>query len=78
MLTRRFFMHLMLTSGIGLLLGQPVQAQSGRDAAAEMARQSTGGRVLSVKPSDDPNRPGYLVKVLLGDGKVRTVHVNPP
>jgi hypothetical protein len=42
-----------------------------------MARQSTGGRVLSVKPSNDPNKPGYLVKVLLGDGRVRTVYVNP-
>jgi hypothetical protein len=62
---------------ISLMLTQPLTAQSERDVAAEMARQSTGGRVLSVKPSNDPNKPGYLVKVLLGDGRVRTVYVNP-
>jgi hypothetical protein len=73
----RFLKRLAGIAGISLMLAQPLLAQSERDVAAEMARQSTGGRVLSVKPSGDPNQPGYLVKVLLGDGRVRTVHVNP-
>ena len=52
-------------------------ASASPELAAEQARQSTGGRVLSVEVSTDPQRPGFLVKVLLGDGRVRVVHVNP-
>ena len=63
--------------GISLMFGQPAQAQDERDVAAEKARQSTGGRVLSVRPSDDPNQPGHLVRVLLGDGRVRLVYIPP-
>lgn len=59
------------------LLMQPTQAQTARDIAAEKARQMTGGRVLSVSVSEDPNVPGFFVKVLLADGKVRIVHILP-
>lgn len=45
------------------------------EQAAEKARTTTGGRVLAVTPSNDPNRPGYHVKVLLADGRVRIVYV---
>lgn len=49
----------------------------GPDAAAAQARSRTGGRVLSVRPSNDPSRPGFEVRVLLGDGRVTVVFVNP-
>lgn len=58
-------------------LAAPTFAQSGADAAAQIARAQTGGRVLSVRPSDDPGRPGYEVKVLLDDGRVRVLFINP-
>ena len=57
-----------------LLLGVAV---ANPQQAAEQAQSETGGRVLSVTRSDDPQRPGYWVKVLLGDGRVRTVYVRP-
>ena len=68
-----------LTLGLVLLCAVPAQAaaQSGADAAVEQARSQTGGRVLSVRPSPDPNRPGFEVKVLLGDGTVRVLYINP-
>ena len=78
-LTYRFSTLLAIILGASLMIAQPsqAQAQDERDVAAEKARQSTGGRVLSVRPSDDPNQPGYLVKVLLGDGRVRMVYIPP-
>ena len=57
----------------------PVYAQqlaTSADSAAERARQETGGRILSVQPSNDPARPGFIVKVLLQDGRVITKIVN--
>ncbi len=45
------------------------------DAAAEIARSETGGRVLSVTPH--PDSTGYIVKILLDDGRVRTLHIDP-
>lgn len=46
---------------------------SGKSAqqAAEEARRKTGGRVLTVKPSDG----GYRVKVLTPSGEVRYVTI---
>ena len=55
----------------------PAPAQSGADAAARIAQSQTGGRVLSVRPSNNPQRPGYEVKVLLDDGRVRVLFINP-
>lgn len=57
-----------------LLLGV---AAASPEQAAEQVQSQTGGRVLSVTRSDDPQRPGYWVKVLLSDGRVRTVLVRP-
>lgn len=51
--------------------------QSGADAAAQIARARTGGRVLSVRPSHDPQHPGFEVKVLLSNGRVRILFINP-
>lgn len=44
-----------------------------RDRAAEIARDATGGRVLSVELEDSG---AYRVKVLLDGERVRTVHVD--
>lgn len=52
-------------------------AQTGADQAADMVRAATGGRVLSVSASNDPNSPGFAVKVLLPDGTVQIHWVNP-
>ena len=52
-------------------------AQSAADSAADQARANTGGRVLSVRPSNDPRTPGYEVKVLLANGTVRVMYINP-
>ena len=45
------------------------------DAAAEIARSQTGGRVLSVTPH--PDSTGYIVKILFDDGRVRILHIDP-
>lgn len=45
------------------------------DRAAAIARQSTGGRVLSVNLTRG-NRPVYRVKVLLNSKRVRTVVID--
>lgn len=50
------------------------QRLSPEEAAIEQVRQRTGGQILSVRPSDDPGRPGFWVRYLK-DGRVRTVFV---
>ena len=61
-----------------LLLFSPLtwaqcSAAAGPDAAAECVRQQTGGRVLSIKPI--PGQGGFHIKILLANGRVRTVAV---
>ena len=51
------------------------QQFSGAEAAAAHIQQTTGGQILSVRANPDPNNPGWLVKVLLTDGRVRTIFV---
>lgn len=76
MMKRPYLLLLALLLGSGSLF--PILAQqSNADAAAQIARAQTGGRVLSVRPSDDAGRPGYEVKVLLDDGRVRVLYINP-
>ena len=48
----------------------------GPDAAAALAAQATGGRVLRVRPRQRNGRVVYEVKVLAPGGHVRTVRVN--
>lgn len=43
--------------------------------AAEQARNSTGGKVLQVKPRDDGR---YKVKVLMPSGQVKSISVGNP
>ena len=45
------------------------------DRAAAIAREATGGRVLSVRLTGN-GRPWYRVKVLTRSGRVRTVGVD--
>lgn len=51
------------------------QQLSPAEAAAAYVQQTTGGQILSVRPNPDPANPGWLVKVLLADGRVRTIFV---
>jgi hypothetical protein len=47
------------------------------NAAAAAAARATGGRVLSVRrDSGNAGQPGYTVKVLMPDGRVRNVRVD--
>lgn len=67
--------HLLFALPLSLLLTAATAHNAGADAAAEIARAQTGGRVLSVTPH--PDGSGYTVKVLLDDGRVRTLHIDP-
>jgi uncharacterized membrane protein YkoI len=52
--------------------GQAQSRMLGSSEAAAIARSATGGRVLDVASAGDV----YLVRVLLADGRVRTVTVD--
>ena len=72
---RRFYRTIFILCFLVFPLG--LMAQTAADIAADMVRANTGGRVLSVIPSRDPNSPGFEVKVLLPDGTVQIHFVNP-
>ncbi len=61
----------------------PVQAfqitprDQAADRAAELARASTGGRVVSVRPAYENPATEYEVRILLDDGLVRRVVIDP-
>lgn len=70
--------HRLAVLGLLVAMTMPLAAQpSGADAAAQIARSRTGGRVLSVRPSNNPQHPGFEVKVLLSNGRVRVLFINP-
>ena len=62
--------------------GEPPRARENRpprqfadpDRAANAAREATGGRVLGVQGLDRDGRPGYRVRILQPDGRVRNFH----
>ncbi|MDS4022750.1 MAG: hypothetical protein RKR03_19910 [Candidatus Competibacter sp.] len=47
------------------------------DRAANAAREATGGRVLGVQGADRDGQPGYRVRILQPDGRVRSLHFDP-
>lgn len=46
------------------------------DQAAQIARGSSGGRVLDVRTVAENGELVYLVRILMADGRVRIVAVN--
>ena len=48
----------------------------GESSAAHIAARSTGGRVLSVRSQGKSGRVIYRVKLLMPDGRVRSVRVD--
>lgn len=48
----------------------------GKDEAAALARQATGGRVLDIEAEEGGGEKVYRVKILLPDGRVRVVRVD--
>jgi hypothetical protein len=52
-----------------------VGGASDAGAAARQAAAMTGGRVLDVQTHMQGERPLYLVRVLLGDGRVRVIQI---
>lgn len=63
---------------VALLLGvsAPVWAQVSRDAAATLAQQASGGRVLAVERVERQGQIFWRVKVLTPAGEVRVVMVD--
>lgn len=47
------------------------------DEAVARARRETGGRVLSAQVQEDRGRTVYRIKLLLPNGSVRVVQVDP-
>ncbi|MCC8994910.1 MAG: hypothetical protein LM550_14745 [Candidatus Contendobacter sp.] len=47
------------------------------DRAANAAREATGGRVLGVQGADQDGQPGYRVRILEQNGRVRSLHFDP-
>nr|WP_282571440.1 PepSY domain-containing protein [Methylonatrum kenyense] len=45
--------------------------------ATRMVREETGGRVLSAEEVQRGNRTVYRIRVLMGEGRVRVVEVDP-
>ena len=71
--------RLMLALLVSVLVASGAVADKKRgaansDEAAAIARESTGGRVLSVEP-DPKNKSGYRVKVLEKNGRVRVLRI---
>ena len=62
-----------LTLALLTALAAPAWAEVSRDAAAAAARQSTGGRVLSVDRSEQNGRAVWRVKVLTSRGEVKVL-----
>lgn len=82
---------LFLMFACGLCIAVPVQAKSHSAAnsrhdvrmaevdsagAARLVERQTGGKVLSVQRQDKKGRSRYRVKVLLPEGRVRTINVD--
>lgn len=62
--------------------GQPGRPPPARpfadpDRAANAAREATGGRVLGVQGAEQDGQPGYRVRILQPDGRVRSLHFDP-
>lgn len=51
-------------------------AAIGAERAAVIARNETGGRVLDVRPIADSGQSDYAVRVLIGEGRVRTIVID--
>ena len=47
------------------------------DRAARAAREATGGRVLGVQGAEQDGQPGYRVRILEQNGRVRSLHFDP-
>ncbi|MDG4554893.1 MAG: hypothetical protein P9E24_11740 [Candidatus Competibacter sp.] len=54
--------------------GPPPRQFADPDRAANAARRATGGRVLGVQGSERDGQPGYRVRILQPDGRVRSLH----
>jgi uncharacterized membrane protein YkoI len=83
-LTLAVLMSLLVAAGAQAQSGRSSQGDDGPpargrqyadpDRAANAARKETGGRVLGVEGENRDGRPGYRVRVLQPDGRVRSLH----
>lgn len=65
-----------LITALILALSLPAWADVSRDAAATMAQQATGGRVLAVDQTQREGRPVWRVKLLTPKGEVIVVLID--
>lgn len=65
-----------LITALMLALSLPAWADVSRDAAATMAQQATGGRVLAVDQTQREGRPVWRVKLLTPKGEVIVVLID--
>ena len=59
-----------------LVAAAPAWADVGREQAAVIAQQQTGGRVLAVERAELGGRPVWRVKVVTAAGEVRVILVD--
>lgn len=83
----RWWLSMVLTVCLSAAATDRVEADNGQnaprmgqamgpDAAAAAVRRATGGQILRVEPNNQQNNPGYRVRVLLDDGRVRVLSVD--
>lgn len=65
-----------LFCAFALVAALPAWADVGRDQAAAVAQQASGGRVLAVERSDAGGRAVWRVKVVTPSGEVRVILVD--
>lgn len=65
-----------LISAALMALALPVWADVGRDDAATVAQQVSGGRVLAVEKTEREGRPVWRVKVLTPQGEVKLILID--
>lgn len=65
-----------LITALMLALSLPAWADVSRDAAAAMAQQATGGRVLAVDQAQREGHPVWRVKLLTPKGEVIVVLID--
>lgn len=59
-----------------LVVSNLAWADLSRDDAATLAKQASGGRVLSIDKSEFSGQPVWRVKVVTPAGDVQVIHLN--
>lgn len=75
--TMKSLTSMILISALLLMaLALPAWANVSRDAAAAVAQQASGGRVLAVEKTERQGYPAWRVKVLTPRGEVKVILID--